>query len=177
MGDERSPAQGLRRRTAIILGAALAGSLLAASLLPRAYEWHVNRQLGQRLDAQYGDAGWVVNWTVADAQWGQSIDLYRTLYVRFLHPRHQRITPWRDLRFTHKTTTPNRPWHYAVQVIDSASVVTYYWSIREHRWIDVWHSETRHVPPDTQQDYVQRLRHVERRGGLNWPAGGSVSAL
>jgi len=147
----------------------LATVVLGLVALPRFYEHLVTTQLARVLDARHGKTGWVVVSRTADAQPDEGIALFRTLYVRLLFPRIQDFTPWKGLSFTHKTTTPNRPWHYAVCVISDGWEVTYFWSIKNHRWIAAWSNNTHYFPPDVQQDYAARLRSIERCRGLNWP--------
>jgi len=164
----RRPAEQMRRHCVWrIIFAVLAVSFLVLSALPRAYERMVTAQLARALDSRHGKTGWAVLWRSADAQGGESIALHRTLYVRFLFPRFREFTPWRDLQFTHKTTTPNQPWHYAVCIISEGREVTYFWSIRQHRWIAAWDNNTHNFPADVQREYAARLRRIERRGGLN----------
>ena len=151
-----------------IICGVLAGVVLGLVALPGVYERFVTAQLARALDSRHGKTAWVVLWTTADGQPGQGIALFRTLYVRLLFPRFQGLTPWKDLHFTHKTTTPNRPWHYAVCVVSEGREVTYFWSIIQNRWIAVWNNNTHDFPAQVQQDYAARLRSVERRRGLNW---------
>src|ERR1035437_258796 len=153
------------RRILCIASAVLAVWLMA---LPRVYEHTVTAQLTRALDSRHGEHGWAVLWRAADAQPGEGIALVRTLYVRLLFPRLQQFTPWKDSRFTHTTTTPNRPWHYAICVVSAGREITYFWSIRQHRWIQAWDNNTHNFPADVQRDYAARLRSIERRRGLNW---------
>jgi len=155
-------------RTLLTLTLAVVVGLIT---LPGVYEHFVTASLASALDSQHGKTGWVALWMTADAQQGQTLALFRTLYVRLLFPRVQAYTPWKNLQFTHKTTTPHRPWHFAVCVCSQGHEITYFWSIRQRQWAIAWDNNTRCFPMDVQRDYSARLKSVVRRKGLNWPSG------
>jgi hypothetical protein len=146
----------------------LGALVIAGVLFVPSYEQYVTSRLANALDAQHGKTGWVVYWTAADAQRGQRIHLLRTLYVRFVYPRLLTYTPWKTLQFTGRSTS-ERYCHYVVCVLSEGREVTYFWSIRQNQWVVLWDNHVRDFPRQVQQEYAQKLRGIERRGGLNWP--------
>lgn len=127
----------------------LVGSALA---MPAIYRAHVNHAFAVRMDREFGRHGWGIIRLGADHQCGEQLHLYRTLYVRFLHPRFKQVTPWRSWRFTHETSCVHRPWHYWVTVITPGREITYYWSIRENRWENMWDNAI--------EDYPRQFRRM-----------------
>ena len=159
------------RNSRMIVGLGIGLGILGLVVLPPMYARLVTLQLAHSLDLRFGRTGWVVVWRTADAQSGEEIALFRTLYVRLLFPHFQEFTPWKGLRFTEKTTTPNRPWHYAVCTVSEGREVTYFWSIRQHRWVVAWDNNLRDFPADERQRYAAMLQRVARKNGLNWATG------
>ena len=127
-----------RTHRLIILAMLAAG--LAMWALPTVYEHHTVFRLRRTLDRKFGANDWAVVWMSADLQGNQRIQLYRTLYVRCLFPLLQDFTPWKDLRFTHKTAALIRPWHFVVCVASPHREVTYYWSMKGDGWVEVWNN-------------------------------------
>jgi hypothetical protein len=146
---------------------AVACVLLGSVALVRRYERTVIREFANALDMEHGSAGWTVIWQAADAQMGQSLSIVRTGYVRFLYPHFQEYTPWDKLTFTHKTSHPKRPWHFCICTVSRTREVTYYWSIRERRWVVAWDNRIADFPVDVQQAYAAKLNSIVRRDGLN----------
>jgi hypothetical protein len=122
------------------------------------------------MDHTFGHDGWSIIHFGADHQYGEQANLYRTLYVRFVHPRFKRYTPWRDLQFTHKTTCIYRPWHYWINVVTPEREITYYWSMRGNGWEKAWDNSLDHYKhwPERREEYTCQLAHKERRSGMNF---------
>jgi hypothetical protein len=150
------------------ISAAWALLILVLCVLPVCYRAFANRLFTSQCDDQFGRTGWAIIGKVADHQFGEELDLYRTLYVRLVYPACQRVTPWKELTFTHKTSCIVRPWHYSINVVTVDREITYYWSMRASRWEKVWDNAIKDYWPEKRKGYAEQLAHVERREGMNY---------
>lgn len=142
--------------------------ILVLSVLPGSYRAFTNRSFASQCDARFGRTGWVIVGKGADHQFGEELNLYRTLCVRLMYPACHRLTPWKKLTFTHKTTCIVRPWHYWINVVTADREVTYYWSMRASRWEKVWDNAVKDYWPEKRKEYAEQLAHIERRDGMNY---------
>ena len=135
--------------------------------LPAIYGRYVNHRFSSEMDSTFGPSGWAIIRMGADHQNSEQLNLYRTLYVRFIYPKWLNLTPWEKLRFTHETSCLFRPWHYWLNVVTQDREITYYWSIRENKWVNIWDNPIARHPPSARKEYMEQRDNYERRHGLN----------
>ena len=153
-----------KRRKRLVVWMITVGILVGiGSIQPRGYRAYVNHRFAADLDDTFGQGRWCIVERGADFQHGEQINLYRTLYVRFIYPHFQRHTPWRDLEFTHKNSCDYRPWHYWIAVEAEQGDITYYWSMRQNRWVKKWDNRPEFWPREEQiRSYFQRIKEEDR---------------
>lgn len=152
----------------LAVAASVAVVVSLALALHTGYRAYVNHRFSTEMDHAFGEQGWGIIGSGADHQYGEQINLYRTLYIRFIHPTFKKCTPWRDLRFTHKTSCIHRPWHYWINIVTKEREITYYWSIRENKWMNVWDNYIKHYWKEKREEYAWQLANVQRRGRMNF---------
>lgn len=160
------------KKTAIFILAFIIFIVILVLIAPSVYKSYVNKNFASLMNSNFGSDGWVTLYTGADLQWNdEQINLYRTLYVRYIFPNYQKYTPWKNLTFTHGCSCPKRPWHYHVTIITKDNEITYYWSIRGNKWEKIWSNKIRNIydyDPEKVKIYDQMLACKEKRNGLNY---------
>lgn len=157
------------RKVLGLLTVVLMACIISVKFAPGAYRSYVTDKLAHILDTKYGQEGWVAAWVVSDGQANEQIDLYRTIYVRFLYPRFQTWTPYRGLTFTHKTGWAKRPPHYAILIYAYDGEYAYRWSICKNTWYIAYQNSIVILPPRDQDKIRRKLKEVRRVDGLNLP--------
>ena len=160
----------IRSKTACLFAAA--GAVFLCGALPHVYRIYTTQKLAAKLDNKHGQDGWVATWIAADGQYGEQINLYRTLYVSLLYPKLIGLTPYKKLRFTHKCGYAHMPPHYAVHVFDEKNVSSYRWSMKHNDWYIAYGCEYApaytHAPPEMKEPILS-MWDMERIQGLNRP--------
>jgi hypothetical protein len=146
-------------------------------LLPHAYRCYVTHKLTKELDEKHGKTGWVASGLSADAQGGEQINLYRTVYFKLLHPKFISLTPYKNLTFTHKTMYAHTPPHYAVMIETPNHSYSYRWSMKKNSWYITSDSSHDNYPDWIMTDITSNLRNQKRRSGLNRPRTKSIQQV
>jgi hypothetical protein len=158
-----------RRKKLFCASAVFAVAIIIVCFAPFFYRNYTVSKFTKQIDRDFGRNGWVVAWMEADRQSGEQIHLYRTIYVRFLYPALQNLTPWKNLEFSHSHYDIH-PSHFVICVVTKDREITYRWSMKNNEWVKLWDNRIGQEPSAEQKTIAKLLKQVIRVDGLNQSA-------
>jgi hypothetical protein len=157
-----------KRRKLFYIAAISVVAIIIACSAPCLYKSYTVFRFAKELNQEFGRDGWVVVWMEADRQSGEQIHLYRTIYVRFLYPKFQNLTPWKNLKFSY-SYWDIRPSHCVICVATKKREITYRWSMKNNEWVMLWDNRIDQEPEGVQQTFAKLLKQIVQVNGLNQP--------